>query len=334
MKTKRIFLAVVVGLLIFSIYFNKKISAPNENFFGDKVFKIEKGDGIKKIADNLHEQGFLDSVFWFKVYVGASGNKNKFYDGEYGLRTDFSIKDLVKTLVTKSANNRGEVDITLLEGWSIADYDNYLAEKNILKKGEFFDFAEKFDGLQYDFLFNRPKNADLEGFLYPDTYRIYENSTAEDIGKKMLENFGNKLTSELREEIKKQKKSIFEVITLASIVEKEMFGYENRQIVADVFLKRLKVGMALQSDATINFITQKGIAAPSYTDLQVKSAYNTYKNKGLTPGPICNPSIEAIKAVVYPAKTDYWYFLTTKDGQIIFSRTHDEHVANKYKYLK
>jgi len=113
-----------------------------------------------------------------------------------------------------------------------------------------------------------------------------------------------------------------------------MFGYENRRVVADIFLKRLELGMALQSDATINYITKKGIAAPSLNDLEVDSLYNTYKYRGLPPGPICNPSIEAIKAVIYPADTDYLYFLNTPEGDIIFSKNHDEHVANKFKYLK
>jgi len=331
---RKYFYFLIMGFIVFCVYFNGQINKPNENVFGAKKFKIEKGQGVADIAQSLHEQGFLKSPFWFKIYVGVSGNKNKFYDGEYELSTDLNIKNLVRELAQKSAVGQKEIEITFLEGWTVAEDDEYLNQKGLIKKGELLNFVKDFDGLQYGFLFGRPKNSDLEGFLYPDTYRIYENAKVEDIVKKMLENFDQKLTQEMRAEIKKQNKSIFEIVTLASIVEKEMFGYENRQKVADIFWKRLKVGMALQSDATINFITNKGVVSPSYADLQVKSAYNTYQNAGLPPGPICNPSIEAIKAVIFPIKNDYWYFLTTPNNEIIFSKNHDEHVINKQKYLK
>ena len=330
---KKYILIIIGAFLIFLIYFNAQITKQNDNQFGERLFKIEKGEGVTQIAENLDQQGFLASQFWFKVYVAASGNKAKFLDGEYKLRTDLEIKELVRQL-TGARNSNKEVDVTLLEGWSVAEMDEYLVKRELIKPGELLAYSDDFAQKDYFFLFDRPKDADLQGYLYPDTYRVYVQTSAAELTRKMLENFDQKLTPEMRAEIKKQKKSIFEVVTLASVVEKEMFGYENRRVVADIFLKRLKTGMALQSDATVNFITQKGIAAPSLEDLKVENLYNTYKYPGLPPGPICNPSIEAIKAVIYPAKTNYWYFLNTPQGEIIFSQTHDEHVDNKFKYLK
>ena len=328
------YIAIAIGaLLVFAIYFNAQITKQNDNQFGERLFKIEKGVGVAKIAANLDEQGFLASEFWFKVYVAASGNKANFIDGEYKLRTDLNIKDVVRQLTGARFSNK-EVDVTLLEGWTVVEMDEYLVKRDLIKPGELTAYSNDFAQKDYFFLFDRPKSADLQGYLYPDTYRVYAQTSVAELARKMLENFDQKLTSEMRAEIKKQKKSIFDVVTLASVVEKEMFGYENRRVVADIFLKRLKAGMALQSDATVNFVTKRGIAAPSLDDLQVESLYNTYKYPGLPPGPICNPSIEAIKAVIYPAKTDYWYFLNTPQGEIIFSKTHDEHVANKFKYLK
>ncbi len=334
MKIKKILKISLIFFFLYTIFFYRAISINNKNPLGEKEFVIEKGQGVEQIAQNLKNEGFLMEPFWFKVYVASVGKKNNFYSGEYLLRTDWNIKTLVEKMTNNAFIGRKEITLTFLEGWTIVDYDNYLTQNNFIRQGEFLSFSKEYKNSTHEFLFDKPSGADLEGFLYPDTYRVYENSKIEDIVEKMITNFEFKLDKELREEIKKQGKSIFEVITLASIVEKEMFGYENRQKVADVFLKRLKIGMPLQSDATINFITQKGVVAPSYADLQVKSAYNTYQNKGLPPGPICNPSVEAIKAVIYPIKTDYWYFLTTPDNKIIFSKNHDEHVLNKYKYLK
>jgi len=149
-----------------------------------------------------------------------------------------------------------------------------------------------------------------------------------------LANFNAKLTPELRQEIVKQKKSFFEVLTLASIIEKEVSEPEDMKMVADIFYKRLKAGIALQSDATVNYATGKSLIQPTYQDLSVNSLYNTYRYPGLPPGPISNPGINALKAAIYPTPNPYYYFLTTESGQAIYSKTYEEHLINKNKYLK
>ena len=330
---KKTILITLIIILGFSFFVSVKVNKNNNNDFGDKQFLVESGQGVSDIADNLVERGFLKSKLWFKVYILLSGKKAGFYNGDFELRTDMDIKELVHELQTQRDYAK-EQTITLLEGWSVNQIDQYLTEQGLIDSGELNNYTKKFKDKSYFFLLDKPRKADLEGYLYPDTYRVYEQATVEEITARMLNNFDDKLTDELRDEIKSQKKSIYEVLTLASVVEKEMFGYENRRVVADVFLKRLNIGMALQSDATVNYVTKKGIAAPSLDDISIDNPYNTYKNIGLPPGPICNPSIEAIRAVLYPTETDYWYFLNTKEGDIIFSKTHDEHVQNKFKYLK
>jgi UPF0755 protein len=152
--------------------------------------------------------------------------------------------------------------------------------------------------------------------------------------KKFLDNFDKRLTPVLREQISRQGKSIYEVIILASIVQQEAIGEEDMPLVAGVFANRLRIGMALESDATINYVTNKKDRQPLYEDLKVKSPYNTYLNRGLPPGPIANPGIEAIKAAINPAATDYLFFLHPLDGPTVFSKTLDEHNRNKAKYLK
>jgi UPF0755 protein len=332
-KKANIILFLIVLALAGSLYlFNNEISKPNDNPFGKKDFVIEQGQGVADIADNLQSQGFLKHTFLFKVYVWMKDEKASFIDGTFDLKTDMSIAELVKQLHEQQQNK--EVSITVTEGMDVAEIDGYLSDTiGVIKKGELIDLSANYDLKSHLFLIDRPKDATLEGYLYPDTYRIYKQTTVDDITEKMLANFDAKLTEDLRAEIKKQGKSLNEVLTLASIVEKEMFGYENRRVVAGIFLNRIKTGMPLQSDATINFFTGTGKTRSTREETAIDNPYNTYKYYGLPPGPICNPSIEAIKSVIYPAKTDYLYFLTSPSGEIYFAKTYDQHLINTQKYL-
>ncbi|MFH0779585.1 MAG: endolytic transglycosylase MltG [Parcubacteria group bacterium] len=332
---KTLIKAFVLLMILFAIIYAAiqiETREANDNPLGAKDFSIEKGQGVGDIAKNLQCQGFLKKPNLFKIYVWLNGYRAKFFDGVYDLRTDMSVKQLVDALIGQRDLNR-EAEIKILEGWTDQDIDAYLAKQGLIQKNDFVEYSNDYNSFDYPLVLDRASGASLQGYFYPDTYRVYRQADAEAIAKKMLDNFSDKLTPELRQEIKRQKKSIFEVVILASIVEKEISGYENRQIVAGIFQKRLKIGMALQSDATVNYITKKGLASPSLDDTKVDSLYNTYKYKGLPPGPICNPSIEAIKAVIYPGLTTYWYFLTTPDGKAYFGATYDEHLKNKYKYL-
>lgn len=335
MKIKfiKIIAIMAILLIIFGTIFYFEIRVPNANPYGDKSFTIAKGQGVGDIVKNLESQGFLEKPNSFKIYVWLKGYRAKFFDGVYDLRTDSSVKQLIDALIGQRDLNR-EAEIKILEGWTDEDIDFYLAKQGLIQGGDFIKYSANYNGFDYPFLLDRTPSATLQGYLYPDTYRVYRQADAEAIAEKMLNNFSAKLTPELRLEIKKQNKSIFEVVILASIVEKEISSYVNRQIVAGIFQKRLKIGMALQSDATVNYVTKKGAASPSLDDTKIDSLYNTYKYRSLPPGPICNPSIEAIRAVIYPEQTEYWYFLTTSDGKVYFGATYDEHLKNKYKYFK
>jgi UPF0755 protein len=152
----------------------------------------------------------------------------------------------------------------------------------------------------------------------------------------MLQNFENKLPKDAENLAQQHKLSLYEAIILASIVEKEANNFPNEKAtIAGIFLNRLKIGMPLQSDATVNYATGKSEASPSLVDLEVNSPYNTYKHKGLPPTPISNPSVKSIEAVLNPADTEYLYYLhDQKTGQPYYAKTHEEHVQNKFKYLK
>jgi len=249
-----------------------------------------------------------------------------------------------------------EETIKVLEGWTSRDIAQSFALEGRFKIDEFYgvsgaptidyrrsksetspeDFSDKFS-----FLNDKPKYYGLEGYLFPDTYRVYASSSVSEIIEKMLTNFDNKLTPKMREDIKSQDKTIYEIITLASIIEKEApIDYSTNdnhdaRIIAGIFLNRLKSGQALQSDATLSYIYGDNQPSHSGSELDSSSPYNTYKFRGLPPGPICNPGILAIEAAIYPIVSDYNYFLTPKGkAEVIYARTYEEHLKNKYKYLK
>jgi len=186
----------------------------------------------------------------------------------------------------------------------------------------------------YIFLSNVPKGGDLEGFLFPDTYKVFANSEPEEIIKKMLNNFQQKVGEKTMADAHKQALNFYEIITLASIVEKEVRNEQEMQKVAGVYFNRLNIGMKLQSDVTITYITGKKDPQPTIKDTKIESPYNTYLNEGLPPGPVGNPGLMAIKATLDPASHDYLFFLTRLDtGEAFFSKTFEEHNIYKQKYL-
>jgi uncharacterized YceG family protein len=249
-----------------------------------------------------------------------------------------------------------EDTIQIIEGWTSRDIGQYFEYNGRYMREEFMEVAgfplvdyrenkimpvpHDFSAA-YSFLKDKPTYRGLEGYLFPDTYRIYATSTVTEVIDKMLSNFDKKLTPKMRADIASQGKTIYEIITLASIVEKEApIDYQtsddhDAKIIAGIFLNRLRSGQALQSDATISYIYGDNQPAHSGAELNIDSPYNTYKYKGLPPGPICNPGILAIEAAIYPITTDYYYFLTPKGkSEVVYAKTYDEHLQNKNKYLK
>ncbi len=241
---------------------------------------------------------------------------------------------------------RPEYTVKILEGWSINDIATYLEKENIFEYDEFI-MATKPENyeedlvLRFSFLDDKPEEADLQAYLYPDTYRIFTDSKPEDLVVRMLENFNRKLTEEMRQEISRQGKTIYEILNMAALIEKEApinyISSDNyhAKMISGIFWQRIKNGQALQSCATLAYIL--GVNKEVYTtaDTRVESPYNTYLYRGLPPTPITNPGILAIEAAIFPIDNDYNFFLTpTGTRDIIYSKTHDEHVLNKAKYLR
>jgi len=187
----------------------------------------------------------------------------------------------------------------------------------------------------YSFLNDKPKYTGLEGYLFADTYRFRPSSSAQEVVIKLLDNFDQQLSTNMRQDIEKQGKTIYQIVTMASLLEKEVRTEQDMKIVADIFWRRIKNGQRLESCATLAYLL--GVNKPQYSfeETRIDSPYNTYLNYGLPPGPICSPSLKALRSAIYPTANDYNFFLTRPDnGTTVFSRTYDEHKVNKAKYLE
>jgi UPF0755 protein len=328
MKFFYIFLAIIViGLLfVYSLF-----KAPAE-FKEDKSFLIEPGQSAQVVALNLQEQGLIKNALLFRLVAKFSEAEKNLVIGQHQLTAGSDVFMIAKQLQSRS-NLNNELTITIPEGWRTKQIAEHLESKGVADVAE-FNQAAKIENWreQYDFLADKSIKS-LEGFLFPDTYRIFNDAKPEDVIKRMLDNFSLKLDDKLRADIAKSGKSLHEIIILASIIEHEAKFDNDRYLVAGVFYNRLEIGMALQSCATINYLTNKNAARVSGTDLEINSPYNTYKYPGLPPGPIANPGLESIKSAIYPQSGNYFYFLNDSSGKAYFAETYEKHQANIRKYL-
>ncbi len=242
---------------------------------------------------------------------------------------------------------RPEISITVIPGWNLRDIANDWVQKKLIKSpDELYDFTGApltnhtipvlgfTTTSKFYLLADKPKNVSYEGYFYPETYRVYASSTPEEVMNKVFGELVKNITPAMEEKMKADKHSFFEVLTMASVVEKEAGNASDMAKVADIFWRRYKKGWPLQSCATVNYITGKSDPAVTGKDKSIDSPYNTYKYPGLPPGPIANPGLTAIKATIFPEANDYWFFMSGTDGVTHFAKTLEEHNRNVYRYLK
>lgn len=318
---------LLLGLIIFSfeVYFPvKPNSAENIEFWA------QKGEGDEEIAIRLEEQGIIRNNYFFRLYAIISGNDSKLQAGKYSLSPKMTIPEIIRKFVLGDVIKQ---KITIIEGWNTKDIEKYFVDKEVSSAQDFKEAINK-DYSNYDFLNEIPKDVGIEGYLFPDTYNISLGEKAEDVVSLILSNFDKKLNTGLREQIISQNKTVFEVITMASIIEKEVKTMDDKKIVAGILWKRLNANIPLQVDATVNYITDKNHPGVAIKDTKIDSPYNTYKYKGLPKGPISNPGMDSILAAIYPTESKYWYYLSGFDGKTIFSKTFAEHNVAMVKYLK
>ncbi|MBM3257850.1 MAG: endolytic transglycosylase MltG [Candidatus Nealsonbacteria bacterium] len=338
---KKYLILIITVVFVFFVFW--QVFLPIEqNSDEEIVFSVEKGQGSRDIGLNLEKQELIRWSPVFRVYVLTVGKASGLKAGDYVLSPSMNIPQIAEKLFS------GEVikeKITIIEGWSLRDIASYFESKGLFSDDEFFELVGSpmtsySNGFSFDFLEDKPKSLSLEGYLFPDTYEKTSKESLKSVIEKMLANFGKKLNSELKLEIKKQGKTIFEIVTMASIIEKEVRTLEDKKIVSGIFWGKIEKGEPLRSCATIAYIlgrenwTFDEMRSEIASGTEISSPYNTYKYKGLPLGPICNPGLESIIAAVYPQETDYWYYLSTREGETIFSKTLDEHNAAKAKYYQ
>ena len=306
-KAVIIFFAVLFFLIIAIGLIQPKCGGEN------KIVVIEKGLGSDETAQVLKDEGIINNKWGFVFYLWIKGYVNHIKAGEYLLNADMSVGEIARKIVNGEINEN-YIKITIPEGWDIKKIEARLKDNNVIPQ-------------------DAKISTDNEGYLFPDTYYFYENSDINLVVKKMRDNFLQKIGEISEELLIDSSMRLRNAVIMASIIEKEVKTEQDKIIVSSIFWKRINAGIPLQSCATIGYILGVDKAQYTYADTRVKSTYNTYLYPGLPPGPINNPGLSAIKAALNPQPTDYLYFLNASDGTMIYSKTLEEHNANKEKYL-
>lgn len=293
---------------------------------------VSEGETPSELSAHLKQQGLIRSASLFQLLYALRFSQSTIKEGEYTFSGKYTLADIALAFIRGTPKK--EREITIIEGWTLGDIASYLEKTGVVSADDFISASMRDYSTRFSFVPAKPGQLVLEGYLFPDTYRIFEKSGSEDIIIKMLENFQEKYSPAMVDETIKRKRDIASIVALASILEKEVADARDRRLVADIFYRRLATGMPLQADSTINYITGKKDPSVRAADLGINSPYNTYKRKGLPPGPIGNPGLSALQAALSPIENPFWFFLTTTSGDVVYSKTFEEHVKNKLKYLK
>lgn len=300
------------------------------------VVDIEAGSGVEEIAQQLEDQGIVRSAWVFKVYSVVSGTYKQLPSGRFRFEPGVTTRAVVQELA--AGNTDMEVQVTLLEGWTIDQMDDYLSsDVGLFAVGTFAAAAGVTDSRTllpnqtYAFFKSKPSTVNLEGYLFPDTYRLFVDAQPKDLIKKMLDNFEQQVTPEVQAQFEAQGLSIHQAVTMASLLEKEAQTLEDKRLVAGILFNRLGYGMPLQLDTSVMYATGTAGADLTAVDLKFDSPYNTYVYTGLPIGPISNPGLDALQAVAQPTTTDYLYFITDPQGTVYYSNTYEEHLTKKYQ---
>lgn len=288
--------------------------------------EIPEGAGASTVASVLVDKKLLTTSIGYRVYSLLNVKARHPKPGKYGL--DFGTNYQAIAGMLALGPGREEASVRVVEGWTIEDVREQLTNANATSS--LSDFLVDDRAKDFPFLKGLPSNTPLEGYLFPDTYRVWKDQLPHSLITRQLSEFGEK-TDGFMEEAKKQGRTLHEIVILASIVEKEAGRDEDRPIIAGIFMNRLNNSMRLQSDATLNYIIKSGRARLTNEDLRNESPYNSYSHDGLPPGPISNPGLASLEAALHPATTDYFYFLADAQGKTYFAKTLDQHNANKYR---
>jgi UPF0755 protein len=308
------------------------------------TFVIEPGETAGQIAERLAAAGLIVDAEVFRRYLQVEGLDTSLEVGSYVLRQTMTVPEIAQAL---QSGARPEIEVTIREGLRLEEIAASVAVQTGIPAAEFVQMAtsgwRNTDLVSHLFLSSLPPDASLEGFLLPDTYRFLEDATAYDVIARMLLTFSERVTSEMQLAAANRGLTVYEMINLASIVEREAVIASERPIIAGVYYNRLDYGWFLNADPTVQYglgynestgewwrrlyFNELGISSLA----EVDHPYNTYRYLGLPPGPICSPGLASIEAVAFPVESDYFYFMadcTLNDGTHLFAVTEEEHFAN------
>lgn len=315
------------------------LQTPVDRNADPEYFNIESGEHAAQIADDLVAQGIIADATLFRRYLSYHGLDVRLEAGTYELSASMTIPEIAYQLTDAAPP---EITVTVPEGWRREQIAAWIDQQPDLPftGSDFLIASGPGAAIPEDITFaaDIPSGMSLEGFLFPDTYRLAIDATAQDLVERMLYTFDARVTGDLRQQAAANGLSLYQAVTVASIVEREARVADERPTIADVYLNRLEAGMKLEADPTVQYAMGYQADADQWWNLNltqedyyaVDSPYNTYLYPGLPPGPIANPGLSAIQAVLQPDDTPYLYFRATCDdsGRHNFATTFEEHVAN------
>lgn len=277
---------------------------------GPVILVIEKGTHARAIAEQLSAKNLIRSPNVFLGYVKLMSHEGLLRSGNFVFHGPLSIPAVLAAMKTGA----DEKTIFIPEGWTVADIAAYFEEQGFFSKEEFTAAAQPY-----------------EGYLFPDTYRVFEDASPQDIVALMRSNFEKK-TASLG--LGTSKYSLSDIVVMASLLEREAPSLGDRKLVAGILWKRLEAGMPLQVDATLTYAVGRGSLSLTSDDLALDSPYNTYRHLGLPVGPIANPGLKSLEAALNPTPSPYWFYLSDREELLYYSTTFEEHREKKFKYLR
>ncbi len=311
----RIFYSYVLGgVVVVGVVWWCFISAPTD-FPTDASIVLPSGESLSQIATTLHNEHVIRSSELFILITKLRSDERNIQAGTYIFSKPYDLFSM-QYRISNGISDVLLTQITFIEGTTVRE----MAEQ----------LAKTFPEFSADTFLTQASS--YEGYLFPDTYRFLPTVTPAEIITILRVTFDKK-TQTITSQINASGHTLQDIVTMASILEREGRGLEEKRIIAGVLWKRVQENMPLQVDAVFGYIKGRNTYSPSLADLQIDSPYNTYRHKGLPPGPINNPGLDSLTAAVTPIESDYWYYLTGKDGKMYYAKTFEEHKQNRAKYL-
>ncbi|QGG52457.1 endolytic transglycosylase MltG [Lysinibacillus pakistanensis] len=337
-----VLLLVIVGFLGYN-YVKSALKPVDPDSTKTIAVEVPIGSSLSSISTLLEKKGVIKDARVFKYYAKFK-NESQFQAGTYDLTKAMTLDELIESLKTGKVYRKPVFTMTIPEGLTLEQIGNIVEKKTPYTQKEFMDLVTS-DAFVQKMMANYPElvtdavladniRYDLEGYLFPATYSYFEEKPSlESIVEEMIGAM-DKVVKNYSDLLAEKQMSVHQLVTFASLLEEEATAQTDRETIASVFYNRLDQGMPLQTDPTVLYALGSHKNRVLYEDLEVENAYNTYKNKGLPPGPIAGAGKSSIEAVLNPSSTDYLYFLADKEGVNHFSKTYDEHLQKVEKYLR